>query len=149
MVGIAVPVTRTAPPILERGFDVVEYADYLLTTLCDSAPSRLHAEWSGEQGHARCVLFSGPSHRAEFEVGLFTNLGLFRSLLARIGSKYMEAQFYGGRQETELFQGGTAFDCVIQMANSTREGYRVRIDVAFKGCLEVRDADRPSPGASP
>ena len=113
-------------PELPETFDVVAYADYLLTSLFRHESGALNGEFKDGVGSWQV---RACQDSAEVEIGRLDSLGHFRMVLARFGYWYMAVQLYGGSAQRPLVQRGRCYDCEIRMSNDNCVGYWLRINV--------------------
>lgn len=105
-------------------FDVVAFADFLLTSLLRHDSDVLHAQFRDGLG-SWCVR---PHPDGEdVEIGQQDSVGYFRMVLARFAYYYMAVQLYGGSAQRVLIQRGRRYDCDISMSNDNRMGYWLRV----------------------
>jgi hypothetical protein len=105
-------------------FDVVAYADFLLTNLLKHDLGILRGQF--KDGVGRWCVRSLPDGQ-EVEIGRQEEVGIFRVVLARFGYWYMASQLYGGSAKRALFHQGRSYDCDIEMSNDNRFGYSLTV----------------------
>ena len=105
-------------------FDVVAYADFLLTSLLQHDGGVLHGEF--KDGVGSWFVRALPDGE-DVEIGRQDSVGYFRGVLARFGYWYMAGQLYGGSAQPVLVQRGQRYDCDITMSNDSRFGYSLRV----------------------
>ena len=123
-----VPPVTAAPAVGPRKFDVVHYADHLLTLVCTAAPALLHAEARADADKVTWLLRplgSGPE--ADQVVGELPDRNHFRTVLARLGAEYMDGLLYGGHQFVEVEQDGRCHVVTFFMSNLARTGFWARV----------------------
>jgi hypothetical protein len=103
--------------------DVVTAVDYLISGLLHVSPATLRAEYSDSSPSVAWFLDTSEGSTRFHE----TRKILFRTLLARIGSHYMDSQLYGGKTSTILTQGDNRFRASFDMGNSGSTGYWISI----------------------
>jgi hypothetical protein len=117
---IDVPETSSPP----EPFDVVAYANFLLTMLFQHKNGELRGEFSGDTGRWSVRLLPDGE---ELEIGRQDDLGIFRMVLARFGYWYMAVQLYGGSAQRPLMFKGRRYDCDITMSNRNGFGYSLAL----------------------
>jgi hypothetical protein len=138
------PVTAT-PAVGPRKFDVVRYADHLLTLVCSAAPALLHAEARADVDNVTWLLRPlGASPEADQVVGELPNRNHFRTVLARLGSEYMDGLLYGGHQFVEVEQDGRRFVVTFFISNLARTGFWARVYASPEEKLRVTTEEAES-----
>jgi hypothetical protein len=113
--------------VSEAGFDVIEYANFLLAHLLREDAALLHAQF--QNGIAVWLLRQRPkgTEGAEVEIARMDSVGDFRVVLARFGYYYMAVQLYGGFARRVLTHRGRQYACSIYMSNDNWTGYWIRV----------------------
>ena len=129
---IEVPVVDEAPDIETHTDQMVEFANYLLTSLLRFESASLDADYRRTGGRWLVLGHTPePPHLHEI-IATTESLSLFRSVLARFGHLYLNGQLYGGYAELRLTQRGRSHGCAIYMANDQWREYWLRAYVSRK-----------------
>src|SRR6266404_1006216 len=107
-----VPIDVSEVLSLPEPFDVVAYANFLLTHLLKHDSGILRGEFKDGVG---CWFVRSLPDGEEVEIGRQDSVGYVRMVLARFGYWYMAVQLYGGSAQRLLFHQERRYDCDITM----------------------------------
>lgn len=116
---------------------ICAFPEFILGHLFDSAD-----EITTQESESGFVEWS-----SEHEILARTKIGNFRTVLARFGYHFLGGQPYGGSETLGLQRGGSEISVHIEVANSQREGFRLRATRTTPPNKGRQATTSPSPAA--
>jgi hypothetical protein len=117
---LAVPIVLERPTDENSPTDIV---NFMVGKLLLVAPAVLQADFIAE-GPIAWVIRGEGKHIEE--VFRSSNRGMFRSVLARFGYRFLDVQLYGGYTQRVLTCGDQRWMCRIYMSNAGGSGFWIR-----------------------